>query len=111
MKASGLTTLLALWLGLSASAALAQEIAIPDTQQLQTMSIEEYETYREQMRSRMEDASPTERDPEPEPHKQAEKRNTGSGYGQGYGTRNGQGGMQGRQGSGYGRGGGGGRRR
>ena len=114
MNTSGLTVALALWLGLNASGAWAQELAIPDPQQLQSMSVEEYEAYREQMRSRMEGDSPAERDPASEPvipeHERTEKRDTRGGYGQGYGTRNGQDGMQGRQG-GYGRGGGGGGRR
>lgn len=114
MNTSGLTVALALWLGLYASVAWAQEIRIPDPQQLQSMSVEEYETYREKMRNQMESNSPTERDPASEPifteRERTEKRGTRSGYGQGYGTRNGQDGMQGRQG-GYGRGGGGGGRR
>jgi hypothetical protein len=113
MNATGSTVALALWLGLNAPAAWAQELAIPDAQQLQSMSIEEYEAYREQMRSRMEGAPAAAREPAPEPaaqeHEPAKKRNMDGGYGQGYGTRNGQSGMQGRQG-GYGRGGGGRRR-
>lgn len=107
MNTSGLTVALALWLGLIASGAWAQELTIPDPQQLQSMSVEEYEAYRRQMRSRMEGDSPVERDPASEPvipkRERAEKRNTRSGYGQGYGTRNGQDGMQGRQGGGHGR--------
>lgn len=120
MHASVLTIPFALWLGLNASAVQAQELVIPDQQRLQSMSIEEYEAYREQMRSRMEGTASPEHDavydpaaPEPgrpEPA-QMEKRDSGSGYGRGYGTRGGQGGMQGRQGGGYGRGGGGGRGR
>lgn len=113
MNATGSTVALALWLGLNAPAAWAQELAIPDAQQLQSMSIEEYEAYREQMRSRMEGDAPERREPAPEPVVQerepATKRSMGGGYGQGYGARNGQSGMQGRQG-GYGRGGGGRRR-
>ena len=114
MKASGYYISLALWLGLNAPGAWAQELAIPDPQQLQSMSIEEYEAYREQMRSRMEGDSQAERDPASGPampeREHTEKRSIYGGYGQGYETRNRQGGMQGRQG-GYGRGSGGGRRR
>lgn len=110
MKASGLTISLALWLGLNAPGAWAQELAIPDPQQLQSMSIEEYEAYRERMRSRMEGIPAAEHEPESGSavpgREQAERRNIGDGYGRGYGTRNAQGSTQGRQGGGYGRGGG-----
>lgn len=110
MNASRLTFPLALWLGLNVSGTLAQELEIPDSRQLQTMSIEEYETYRERMRSRMESVPAAEHEPEPKSavpeREQAERRNIGDGYGRGYGTRNAQGSMQGRQGGGYGRGGG-----
>lgn len=113
MNATGWAVALALWLGLNASAAWAQELEIPGAQQLQSMSVEEYEAYREQMRSRMEGDAPERREPAPEPvaqeREQAKKRNMDGGYGQGYGARNGQSGMQGRQG-GYGRGGAGRRR-
>jgi hypothetical protein len=120
MHALAFTIPFALWLGLSACAVQAQELVIPDQQRLQSMSIEEYETYREQLQTRMENtvsperaaafepAAPERGQPEPA---QVEKRDSGSGYGRGYGTRDGQSGMQGRQGGGYGRGGGGGRRR
>ncbi|MDP2783553.1 MAG: hypothetical protein Q8O38_02995 [Sulfurimicrobium sp.] len=123
MNASGFLAPLALGLGLSASVAAAQELVIPDRQRLQSMSHEEYGTYREQMRNRMEGLSQAERDLVRESgangREQMEKRDAGSGYGQGYGARNGQdagqggrpgvgsGGMQGGgQGGGYGRGGG-----
>ena len=99
-------------LGLHASVVPAQEIVIPDTRELQSMSIEEYETYREQLRIRMESAPaaapvPAQEPAAAPPPDRAEKR--GGGYGQGYGTRHGQNSMSGRQG-GFGRGGGGRRR-
>ncbi|HUW25234.1 MAG TPA: hypothetical protein VMW07_01770 [Gallionella sp.] len=120
MHASVFTIPFALWLGLNACAVQAQELVTPDQPQLQPMSVEEYEAYREQLQNRMkntasperaavsEPVAPERRQPEPA---QVEKRDSGSGYGRGYGTRDGQSGMQGRQGGGYGRGGGGGRRR
>jgi len=115
MHASVLSIPFALWLGLNVCAVQAQELVIPDQQRLQSMSIEEYEAYREQMRIRMEGTASPERAADFEPpapeRGQMEKRDSGSGYGRGYGTRDGQGSMQGRQGGSYGRGGGGGRRR
>lgn len=111
---------LALGLGFSASVAVAQELVIPDRQRLQAMSHEEYDAYREQMRSRMEEHSPAEqnlmRDTGVNGREQMEKQSKG--YGQGYGSRNGydagtgggsgmgSGGMQGGAQGGYGRGGG-----
>lgn len=116
MKISGFLAALALGLGLSVQAAVAQELVIPDRQRLQLMNQEEYDAYREQMRNRMEGVSPTERSLMRElavnGREQMERQSNG--YGQGYGSRLGFGAEQGSMGShggGYGRGGGGGRRR
>lgn len=102
--------------GSLASPVWAQDIVIPDRQRLQAMSQEEFDAYRQQLRSRMDGASPAEqslaRESGVNGREQMDKRNNG--YGQGYGSRNVQGtepgGMSG-HGGGYGRGGGGGGRR
>lgn len=114
MNISGFLAVFVLGLGLSAQAAVAQELVIPDRQRLQAMSHEEYDAYREQMRNRMNDLGPAERNLMREPDANGGERMEGRGYGQGYGARNFQGAEQagmGNHGNGYGRGGGGGRRR
>lgn len=109
MNASGLLVLLALGAGLPASAAMAQELVIPDRQRLQAMSHEEYDAYRAQMRSRMDGANPAGQNLAREPVENGREymEKFGNGYGQGYGSRKGlgadQGGMGG-YGGGYGRG-------
>lgn len=115
MNASGFLVLLALGAGLPASAAMAQELVIPDRQRLQAMSHEEYDAYRKQMRSRIEGANPAEQNLARESGVNGREYMEKPGYGQGYGARIGQGvgppgGVGGGQG-GYGRSGGGGRRR
>lgn len=79
-------------LGLSIATAAAQEFAIPDRERLRSMSYEEYDIYREQMRNRMDGFSPEERDQMRESgtsgREQMEKRGAGSSYGQGYFSRN-----------------------
>ncbi len=81
-------------LGLSIATAAAQEFAVPGRERLRSMSYEEYDIYREQMRDRMNGFSPEERDQMRESgtngREQMEKRGTGSSYGQGYFSRNGQ---------------------
>lgn len=113
MRISNLVVLLVS--GLLALAASAQGLVIPDRQLLQSMSREEYDVYREQMRSRTEELSTAERNLMREPGVDDRKQTVkpGGGYGQGYGSRPGQGEEQGGMGGhgGYGRSGGGGRRR
>jgi hypothetical protein len=87
-----LTLTAPLILGLSIATAAAQEFAVPDMERLRSMSHEEYDTYREQMRNRVDGFSPEERDQMRESgtsgREQMEKRGAGSSYGQGYFSRN-----------------------
>lgn len=89
---SFLTLTTPLILALSISTAVAQEFTIPDREQLQSMSHEEYDAYREQMRDRMDGLSPAERDlirpSGTSEREQTEKRGANSSYGQGYISRN-----------------------
>lgn len=74
---------------LSISTALAQESTIPDRERLQSMSHEEYDAYRAQMRDRMDGLIPTERNLTGiNEREQMEKRDANSRYGQGYVSRN-----------------------
>lgn len=77
---------------LSISTTVAQEFTIPDLEHLRSMSHEEYDAYREQMRDRMDGLSPAERDlmhpPSNMEREQTEKRGANSSYGQGYVSRN-----------------------
>ncbi|MDP1577519.1 MAG: hypothetical protein Q8L76_12270, partial [Cypionkella sp.] len=57
-----LTLTAPLILGLSIATAAAQEFAISDRERLRSMSHEEYDIYREQIRDRMNGFSPTGRD-------------------------------------------------
>lgn len=86
-----LTLATPLILALSISAAVAQELAIPERERLQSMSHEEYDAYRKQMRERMDGWHLTERRPSVT-HEggQMEERGANSSYGQGYLTRQGQ---------------------
>lgn len=102
---------LALGLGLlAATAALAQDLVIPDRARLQTMGQEEYAAYREQIQNRVDGMDAAERnlmgDSSGNGQRQMENRDAAGGYGQGYGSRNLQGGGQG---GGYRKGGGRGR--
>jgi len=74
---------------LSISTALAQESTIPDRERLQSMSHEEYDAYRAQMRDRMDVLNPEERNLTGiNEREQMEKRDANSRYGQGYVSRN-----------------------
>lgn len=90
MKVLTLST--SLTLVLSISTAVAQEFTIPDREHLQSMNHAEYDTYREQMRDRMDRLSPTERELMHHPcannREQMEKRGANNSYGQGYVSRN-----------------------
>ena len=74
-----------------APVAMAQDFAPPDKEHRQGMSYEEYSSYREKMRMRMEKMTPEERKQahemmlNPEGHK--ERPNPDSAYGQGFHTR------------------------
>lgn len=90
---------------LTAVAASAQEIAIPERARLQAMSQEEFAAFREQIQSRAEGMGAAEqrlmRDAGINGRNQLDSRNDGGGYGKGYGSRSGQ-----ANGQGGGRGGG-----
>jgi len=77
---------------LSISTVVAQEFTIPDSERLQSMSHEEYDAYREQMRDRMDGLSPEEggmvRQTGTGGREQTGKRGENSRYGQGYLSRN-----------------------
>ena len=74
---------------LSISTVVAQEFTIPDSERLQSMSHEEYDAYREQMRDRMNGLNPEERNLTGiNEREQMEKRDANSRYGQGYVSRN-----------------------
>lgn len=88
------------------TAAMAEDLIIPDRARLQAMSQEEYSTYREQIQQRMDGSSQAEqraRDSSLNGRSQMGNREATGGYGQGYGSRGAQG-MG--QGAGQGRGGG-----
>ncbi|MDP2828403.1 MAG: hypothetical protein Q8O37_07335 [Sulfuricellaceae bacterium] len=88
------------------TAAIAEDLVIPDRARLQAMSQEEYATYREQIQHRMDGSSQAEqnlRDSSVNGRNQMGNREATGGYGQGYGSR----GTQGMgQSAGQGRGGG-----
>lgn len=79
-------------LGLFATVAGAEELAVPDKEQREGMSYEEYAKHREKMRQRMEDTHPDKRkQPQESSPPTAEKTDTprqDSAYGQGYSARN-----------------------
>lgn len=78
-------------LGLFAPVAGAEELAVPDKEQRQGMSYEEYAKHREKMRQRMEETHPDKHKQPQEPSPAAEKVDTpreDSAYGQGYSARN-----------------------
>lgn len=81
---------LLLGLGQLASPALAQELAVPDKEQLKGMSYEEYSNYREKMRKRMEKTPAQEREQKSDTADRttAKQPAHASTYGQGYGSRN-----------------------
>jgi len=85
MQISNFVFLPVLCMGLFVSAAMAEELAVPDKEHRQGMSYEEYSHYREKMRKHMEKMHPAERRQTPE---QTEKINPNSAYGQGYRSRN-----------------------
>lgn len=82
---------LILLISLSASVALAQDFTPPDREHRRGMSYEEYSSYREKMRMRMEKMSPEERRQAHEmmsrPSDQTEPPKHDSAYGQGFHTR------------------------
>jgi len=84
MQISNFSFLPALCMGLLVSAAMAEELAVPDKEHRQGMSYEEYSHYREKMRKHMEKMHPEEHGQMPE---QMEKINPNSAYGQGYRSR------------------------
>lgn len=79
-------------LSLFAPVAGAEELAVPDREQRQGMSYEEYAKHREKMRQRMEDSHPNERKlPDEISHAPADKTDKprqDSTYGQDYSERN-----------------------
>lgn len=95
-----ITPFATLILVLSISTAVAQEFIIPDSEQLRSMSHEEYGAYRELMRDRMDGLSPEERNlTDTSAREQTEKRSENSRYGQGYVSRNRQNTVRGRSGN------------
>lgn len=84
MQISNFAFLPVLCMGLLVSAAMAEELAVPDKEHRQGMSYEEYSHYREKMRKHMEKMHPEERMQAPE---QTGKINPNSAYGQGYRSR------------------------
>jgi hypothetical protein len=82
-----------LGMSLLAPAAMAENLSVPDKDQRQGMSYEEYATYREKMRKHMEERKlpPEERRQPPEsprsPPEKLEKPEHNSAYGQGYQSR------------------------
>jgi len=94
MNASRIIAPLAIGMGLlTALAASAQEVVIPDRARLQAMSREEFAAYREQLQSRAEGIGTAEqrlmRDAGINGRSQMDSRNAGGGYGRGYGSRQG----------------------
>lgn len=85
------TLTLAIFTGVLAPVAMAQDFTPPDREHRQGMSYEEYSSYREQMRIRMEKMTPEERrlarETMPPPSDQTERPKHNSAYGQGFHTR------------------------
>lgn len=77
---------------LSISTTVAQEFTIPDREHMRSMSHEEYDAYREQIRDRMDGLSPADQElmrlSGTREREQTEKRGANSRYGQGYVSRN-----------------------
>lgn len=84
MQISNFALLPALCMSLLVSAAMAEELAVPDKEHRQGMSYEEYSHYREKMRKHMEKMHQAEPGQKSE---QTEKINPDSAYGQGYHSR------------------------
>jgi len=91
MQVSNFAFVPVLCMGLLVSAAMAEELAVPDKEHRQGMSYEEYSNYREKMRKHMEGMHPEQRkqmqDFPSRPPEQTEKLNPNSAYGQGYHSR------------------------
>lgn len=92
MQISNFYFQLLLCMSLFVPAAMAESISVPDKNQRQGMSYEEYSNYREKMRKQMEKNKPEEvkQNPAPAnaPSGQTEKASQGSAYGKGYHSRN-----------------------
>lgn len=91
MQTSSLTFSLLLCMSLVPVAAGAEAISIPDSEERQGMTYEEYSKYREKMRMQMEQISPGDKEQETEPSadssEKAEKSQRDSTFGQGYHSR------------------------
>lgn len=107
MNTSRIIAPLAIGIGLlTALAAHASDVLIPDRARLQAMSQEEFAAYREQLQGRVEGTATAEpyliRDAGNNGRNQPVNRSDGGGYGKGYGSRSGQGnGQAGRGGGSY----------
>lgn len=91
MKILHLSSRFVLCMSLFVSVAKAENISVPDKENRQGMSYEEYSNYREKMRMHMERMTPEERkqaqDLSGRPPERMEKPNHDSAYGQGYHSR------------------------
>jgi hypothetical protein len=92
MKNSNQAIYFVLLINLYFPAAMAEDLSIPDKNHRQGMSYEEYSSFREKMRMRMEKMTPEERRQSHEssnhPAAQGERPKSGSAYGQGFHSRN-----------------------
>lgn len=92
MQHSNFSLLLALCMSLFVSAALADDISVPDKSHRQGMSYEEYAKYREKMRMQMEQSKIDKVKQAPDASNsttdQDDKPSRDSAYGQGYHSRN-----------------------